>query len=468
MIVWAFPGLGKSELAKKHPEYEDADVRRFMFSGIEKGSELHGKTYDCTANEAFPQNYIEYVKQFENAPDRHVLINCSLPLCRNFENIVLVYPSRQIKETIRERMLKRGDQREFVEDMCRTFDDMVSALSHYPTVKRIVVSKDTYLTGLKGEIEDMYMTKQNMMDLIDSALELGVLKIENDILTDHSKKELFTDGFPLVKNSEEIAMALFEDEASMDMEALQAAVEEKEYELKVEKAKAERRQGYTREEMEDIIMDSMVAGVTRPHYGEVWPYTHGYEIKIQSVEPKFMPTGINGFFDLPRKVADMIENGKLTIDVKQLETETKNKMPSEEAMNYQPSSELPDWRLDSQWYRHIHSLKDVHDRKGLDAIANGRCQGTWSNCMACSQNDLIMQMVLFKGYCLDILLPENRPSECFRHEAFRTALVNYHAKHGLDISTNEKIKEWANAHPEAALNQSGYALKQVQRQIKTR
>jgi len=105
MIVWAFPGLGKSELAKKHPEYEDADVRRFMFSGIEKGSELHGKTYDCTANEAFPQNYIEYVKQFENAPDRHVLINCSLPLCRNFENIVLVYPSRQIKETIRERIL---------------------------------------------------------------------------------------------------------------------------------------------------------------------------------------------------------------------------------------------------------------------------------------------------------------------------------------------------------------------------
>lgn len=342
MIIWAFPGMGKSYAALNNSEsIFDCDATRFKYD-VNPDTNLHGSLLnDCSRKNQYPENYISYVNKVDNLYN-YVLINCEPNIFSNFSDMRVVYPDVSLKAEYLQRYRDRGDNDTFISYMDECFEEMVNYFDSLSCKFKIKVKdSNKYLVDIMEESRMEFMSKTAVVAIISEAVKYGLFKKSNDM------------------SIEKTADEIFEGNIVVDFDDLKSKIDA----------------CYKKEALE-------------------------------------------------KKYADNLKICTLTA----LENE-KN------ITSYEYSDRL-DWHLGDQYYHHIHRLRDVHEHKGLDAIIQGRCSGTWSNCMACKENNLIRQMVAFKGFCVDYAMNNN--GEVFNAN-FKKALVDYHKRHGVDISD---INNW--------------------------
>lgn len=429
MIIWAFPGIGKSNIHLN--SVIDCDAAYFKFN-IPKDTILHNNElmHDCSLNSDYPGNYIKYVKDCDLVYD-YILINCEPELISSFSDVRIIYPDTSLKDEYMHRYIDRGDNNSFISYMDDSFEEMVRHFDLSPHKYKVKVMKENkFLNDILGEMRMEFMSKTAMVAIISEADKYGLFNIP--------------DGLSVEKTADEI----FEGHIEVDFDKLKNELDLAYKNEALEKKFQENRNGLSHTELTNLIMDSMVSGAADIYYGEVAPYSHGYRYSFDGKDYEMY--NCSEFFDCPEKVCTAIEKGQFVIDIDKLDSLTRSAYKAVENSSYIYSDTL-DWKLDDYYYHHIHRLKDVHELKGLDAIVSGKCMGTYSNCMACKENTLIRQMVAFKGYCLDYVM-KNSNSDDFNGR-FQLALSEYHSRHGLDISD---IDKWCNDNFEKTFESASF------------
>lgn len=147
-VIWGFPGVGKSFLGDGR-KVIDADSVAFQFR-VEDVWKLHGSgNRNATYNDEYPKNYIDYVK---NADADVVLINCHLSLLKEFEDVEVVYPVKDLKQEYLDRYRRRGDNESFIKQMDENFDQMINLIEQLPGIKKHPVKeKEIYLSDVLSE-----------------------------------------------------------------------------------------------------------------------------------------------------------------------------------------------------------------------------------------------------------------------------------------------------------------------------
>ena len=429
MIIWAFPGIGKSNIHLS--SVIDCDAAYFKFN-IPQDTILHNNElmHDCSLNSDYPGNYIKYVKNCDLVYD-YILINCEPELISSFSDVRIIYPAVSLKDEYMHRYIDRGDNNSFISHMNDSFEEMVRYFDLLPHKYKVKVMKENkFLNDILGEMRMEFMSKTAMVAIISEADKYGLFNIP--------------EGLSVEKTADEI----FEGHIEVDFDKLKNELDFVYKNEALEKQFQENRNGLSHTELTNLIMDSMVSGAADIYYGEVAPYSHGYRYTFDGKDYEMY--NCSEFFDCPEKVCTAIEKGQFVIDIDKLDSLTRSAYKAVENSSYIYSDTL-DWKLDDYYYHHIHRLKDVHELKGLDAIVSGKCKGTYSNYMACKENTLIRQMVAFKGYCLDYVM-KNSNSDDFNGR-FQLALSEYHSRHGLDISD---IDKWCNDNFEKTFESASF------------
>ena len=145
VVIWAFSGTGKSSLADGNRilDVDSAFFRFYAFEFIFPQS-LQQK-YQEILYKPYPINLVEFV----NTVDADiVLLNCHTILLKHFDNVYLVYPAANMKETFLLRYKNRGNDNSYIEYMTDTYDEMVSELSALPYPRYIITDKHTYLKDI--------------------------------------------------------------------------------------------------------------------------------------------------------------------------------------------------------------------------------------------------------------------------------------------------------------------------------
>ena len=406
MIIWAFPGIGKSNIHLN--SVIDCDAAYFKFN-IPKDTILHNNElmHDCSLNSDLVYDYI--------------LINCEPEFISSFSDVRIIYPDASLKDEYMHRYIDRGDNNSFISYINDSFEEMVRHFDLSPHKYKVKVMKENkFLNDILGEMRMEFMSKTAMVAIISEADKYGLFNIP--------------DGLSVEKTADEI----FEGHIEVDFDKLKNELDLAYKNEALEKKFQENRNGLSHTELTNLIMDSMVSGAADIYYGEVAPYSHGYRYTFDGKDYEMY--NCSEFFDCPEKVCTAIEKGQFVIDIDKLDSLTRSAYKAVENSSYIYSDTL-DWKLDDYYYHHIHRLKDVHELKGLDAIVSGKCKGTYSNYMACKENTLIRQMVAFKGYCLDF------------SGRFQLALSEYHSRHGLDISD---IDKWCNDNFEKTFESASF------------
>lgn len=218
VVLWAFYGTGKSTVSNG-TSVVDFDSKKFQFIGVDDKS-MHSSSNEqkrFVKDPMYPENYIRAVKEV-NA--EVVLVNCEVELLNHFENVILYYPGRELKEEYLERYRKRGDHPSFVQFMKEEFDGMIHTLTALPYPKYVSNEKNKYLSNVfKGGKINMepFLIKKDLSNLIERAREFDIQGY--GFFSDY---ESFS--------GDEIAQQIFEGEIKLSIEELQEKVQKKQIE----------------------------------------------------------------------------------------------------------------------------------------------------------------------------------------------------------------------------------------------
>lgn len=463
--IWGFPGLGKSSLKLPGVNVVDADCQLFEFKNVAK-EDLHtDRPHFYERDEAYPRNYLDFIQSVDADI---VLLNCHIGLLEslNKENLLLIYPSEQLLPEYVQRYIERGDNPSFVSYMEAEAPGMINYIESTDYDKYKVQTSNTYLSDLfeRNDFKMKVMTRKELIEQLQRAMDLKVI----DTVFDGDKKSLVCDlAFVNEKvperriNSPEVwAAAVLDGEYELDIDQLQKVCSQREAEIEKERIFTERRGGLSREELEDKIMQGIVNGALNIYYGTVAPYSHGYNVKF--VNPKDgSAKSFNcycGFWDIPKEIVNRIEsdNSKFPVadflvDVDECE---KNKITS-----FTPEKDTNLERWGSRGYGSRGSIADVHDvriGRGLDGIVKHHYHGDYASMTPSNQNDLVEKLVYLNGFCLDYLHGAG-------YGMGRTDTVNiveYLKKHGIDVSTPDKLGEWIKQNPEKCAKEENRVVRQ--------
>lgn len=128
LIIAAFPGCGKSQCKKDHPNHLILDSDSSLFSWVWVEGEQN-----VERNPNFPNNYIEHIK--ENIGKVDVIFVSSHDVVRDAlrENGIkyyLVYPNINLKDEYLERYKNRGSSLGFINLLNSKWDEWISELVH--------------------------------------------------------------------------------------------------------------------------------------------------------------------------------------------------------------------------------------------------------------------------------------------------------------------------------------------------
>jgi len=459
--IWGFPGVGKSNLSIPGFKIVDADSRLFEFKNSSL-DDLHGAAEPrrFERDSSYPNNYLNYIKTVDADI---VLINCHITLLDHLKNndVLVVYPSKELLNEYIERYSARGDNISFISYMAAEAPGMIDYIESTGHEKYKVLTSNTYLSDLfeRNDFKMKVMTRAELIAQLQRAMDLGVV----DTVYDGNKASLvcdlkFAKDYPpkrRIENAEIWAVSVLDGKYELDIDQLQKVCAQREAEIEKEKVFAERRGGLSREELEDKIMQGIVNGALGVKYGQIAPYSHGYEVTFGGGWKKGSTWKYDnrwecyncGFFDIPGEIVEKIEKGYqcgrvFGDDVKPFDI-SKMLVAIDEMENNQISSFVP--AQDSGFKRrrsydgHVASVEDVHNGLAFDGIVQHYYHGDYSSMTPGNQNDLVENLVFMKGFCLDCL--DYAPSR-------RADIVAYLNKRGIDISTPEKLQQWIKANPE--------------------
>lgn len=305
--------------------------------------------------------------------------------------------------------------------------------------------------------------REKLISYFQRAIDLNVLdtdKVLNAIVCDltyASDGTLSTD----YHDAHDLAEAVMSGKYEVDLDNLLEVCKQREQQLEELKL-ADRRGGLSREELADKIMQGIVNGALSIHYGEIAPYSKGYEVTFGGAGPVGSTRDFKNrwecyrcdLFEVPEKIVSMIERERQSGRVFGNKTETFDvhkmlqaieEMEVKQIMTFTPEKETDFERWGARGYRSrgsIASVMDVHAGKGLDGIVQHHYHGDYYSMTPVKQNDLVETLVFMKGFCLDCLgglaggLQEQRK------------VIDYLLKHGTDISSPEKLQLWIKENPE--------------------
>lgn len=125
-VVCAFPGTGKSYLAKKYPHLMlDYDSSRFSWITLSFGEKIR--------NPDFPENYIQHIENMVSKQRYEIIFVSSHSevreaLRRNNIPFTLVYPRLKDKSKYLLRYSKRGNTEEFISSVEKNWKSWILAL----------------------------------------------------------------------------------------------------------------------------------------------------------------------------------------------------------------------------------------------------------------------------------------------------------------------------------------------------
>lgn len=439
--IWCFPGTGKSSVSQFVPDVLDADSRLYQFIGVTPRMLHDAAAQARTApNPEYPDNYFHYI---EDAGSAYVLLNCHVSLLPRIssENLFLIYPDISLKDEYLRRYRDRGDSESFISYMDESFADMVHAIESYPCRKLRITDERTYLTNLlKGDfLMNEFMTKQDLCVLLNEGVRHDLLGPE--VMGDYARVE-------------DIAQAIFEGKVELDFGDLRKKVEACEKVAESERVATARRGGLTREELADKLMQGIVNGALDIRHGQIAPYSYGYEVTV----------GDRSNFtnrwkcyckleEVPAKLVSLIESNSQgsvrfgqkadkPIDIEGI-LQTIDKMERFRVTGFTPESNSTLRRGRMPYERgSVATVKDVHKGNGLDGIVQHHYHGDYGTITTGAQNDLVETLVYLNGFCLDQL-----PKAGFRNE-HRDFITGYLQRHGLDITSPEKLLAWVKNNPD--------------------
>lgn len=465
--IWGFPGVGKSSVHLSDITVLDADSNCFAFHGVAPEA-LHRDTagFSYERNLEYPQNYLSYIKAAEADI---VLLNCHISLLSKLDKdqILIVYPNLDLLPEYLRRYEERGDT-SFVSHMAHEAEGMIRYIESSGYDLYRIDSANTYLSDLfeRNDFKMKVITRQELTQQLQRAMDLGVIR--DELHTDSPSKLIFDAGFALeepprgLKNAGAWAEAVLDGKYEMDIDSLYRACDRREAELAKEQAQLKARGGLTREELADKIMQGIVNGALGISYGQIAPYSHGYEVTFGGSGPVGSTRDFQNrwecycsFFDIPGKIVDAIEGGRQNgsvfgADVKPLDIGTLlnaiDEMEGKKLQSFVLEKDT-DFQIAKNSYTYpfrssVATVKDVHAGKGLDGIVQHHYHGDYSSMTPSKYNSLVEMLVCMKGFCLDCLGTLSvGPDE-------KQKILKYLQKQGIDVSTPEKLRSWILENPQ--------------------
>jgi hypothetical protein len=184
-VISAFPGCGKSYCYKNYQEYFsmlDSDSSQFSWIKDEKGNNTNER------NPEFPENYIEHIKKNIGKVDiifvsSHTTVREALK--KNGIKVILVYPSRGMKDEWIRRFRERGNDERFIDFISSNWDNFISDMKeeteflHYELSNEKAYINLGFLCELFEDTSDRmtheWMNCQDSVNLSDSIDEVPCL-----------------------------------------------------------------------------------------------------------------------------------------------------------------------------------------------------------------------------------------------------------------------------------------------------
>lgn len=147
-IISAFPGIGKTTLAKEHYSVIDLESSNYKWLDIDSDLPIEQrKGMSKTLNPNFPENYIRDIVSL--AREGYIVLISSHKEVRdelNKRNIpfTIVLPSLDTKQEMIDRYIKRGNQENFVTMLENNYETFVNDMMSDPNNK-IVLDSGQYL-----------------------------------------------------------------------------------------------------------------------------------------------------------------------------------------------------------------------------------------------------------------------------------------------------------------------------------
>lgn len=135
MIISAFPGTGKSTIAKEYPT---------IFMDID--SSVHHKLEDGTKNPSFIDDY--YNDIVKNMKDKHILVSSHHELLAKLKenniDFIVVVPDIELRDHYLVKYHRRGNSDEFVQTLHDNWDHWIKNItSRYDNV--LILKKHEYI-----------------------------------------------------------------------------------------------------------------------------------------------------------------------------------------------------------------------------------------------------------------------------------------------------------------------------------
>lgn len=465
--IWGFPGVGKSGLNVPGLSIVDADCNLFIFNNVFL-SDLHveagHKQFERNYN--YPNNYLEHIR---NVDADIILLNCHISLLEQLgkENVLVVYPDVSLMPEYLERYRSRGDNESFISYMEEEAEGMIRFIDGSDFGKYRIDSENTYLRDLfeREDFKMKLMTRKELTEQLQRAIDLNVVIAtyqagDNARLVCDAKysemdiKDIQSSvnySVERVHNAAELAEKVLDGKFQLDIDALEFACNKRESEIEKELVLMERRGGLSHNELAGKIMQGIVNGALGIRYSEIAPYSHGYEVTFGGKGPAGSTLDFKNrwecycdLFDVPEKIAVMIENGRQSSRVFGAQAQALNvremvaaidEMEGKQITSFVPEKEAGLERR-GRYSGHVASVMDVHAGKALDGIVQHHFHGDYSSCTPVKQNNLVETLVCMKGFCLDCIGnldigPEGRKK-----------VVEFLKKKGIDVSTPEKMRTW--------------------------
>jgi len=386
---------------------------------------------------SYPQNYLEYVS---NVDAEIVLLNCHISLLKYFdqEQVLVVYPSENLKAEYMIRYQSRGDHPSFIQHMEESFEDMIAAIRRAPFLKYEVHAAHVNLQDLLkgGYLMSQLVTKKELTELLQEGIELGVYTPDKEYIK---------------RTPAELSQLMFDGEVSVDLDTLRKSISIRKAEIEKEHLISSRRGGLSHDELRDKIMQGLVNGALSIYHGEVSPYSYGFEIKYPADHFNYTNRWecYCDFSKVAERITCMIENDQQhkevfssntlqPLDIKKLLFDIDEKEQTKITTFVEESKTTLERR--GRYTGHVATLSDVHKGIALDGIIQGHFHGDYSSITTNSENEMLEALVAMKGFCLDCL-PRLRP-------LYQELAISYLKAHGTDISTPEKLQDWIAANPE--------------------
>lgn len=158
MIVAGYSGVGKTTFAKTHQNVIDLHVMPYKYSNL---SELNNK-YNDESIKAAPElilnidwrydYYDKLISLYKSEPNKIIVIPTDIQIMNWLEcdeiPFTLVFPSYELKEEYRNRYLKRGNTKDFIDVFISDWDYWIGMFKQQKGCKKIELKTNEYLSDV--------------------------------------------------------------------------------------------------------------------------------------------------------------------------------------------------------------------------------------------------------------------------------------------------------------------------------